>query len=174
MTGGITTEWSPICQRFCEKLAAFSAQLSGNAENWWIPVWQTWMDKLNDIFCGKQFYWKWKHYGRTPSRWPFGNQLLTELSVDFFHFWKKTIDPCENNRVFRKMIHLTGQNYGSREIIQNVFSPMVAVMSSPQADEMCYRNNLSFVEMLQPFCKLSNDGMFSQLNITVRRFLHRK
>lgn len=37
---------------------------------------------------------------------------------------------------------------------------MVAVMSSPQADEMCYRNNLSFVEMLQPFCKLSNDAHF--------------
>lgn len=46
----------------------------------------------------------------------------------------------------------------SREIIQNVFSPMVAVISSPNADELCLKNNLSFVEMLQPFCKLTSDG----------------
>ena len=56
------------------------------------------------------------------------------------------------------MINLTLQNFTQKEIIQNVFSPMVAVISSPQAEEICQKNNLSFVEMLQPFTKLSSDG----------------
>ena len=56
------------------------------------------------------------------------------------------------------MIHLTGQNFNSREIIQNIFSPLVGVLSSPLASELCHRNNLSFVELLQPFARLS-DGI---------------
>lgn len=56
------------------------------------------------------------------------------------------------------MIHLTMLNLESREIVQNVFSPMVGVVTSPLADEICLKNNLSFVEMLQPFTRLSTDG----------------
>lgn len=56
------------------------------------------------------------------------------------------------------MIHLTSQNFTSKDIVQNVFSPLVGVICSPQADEICYKNNLSFVEMLQPFSKLTTDG----------------
>lgn len=56
------------------------------------------------------------------------------------------------------MIHLTGQNYNTREIIQNIFSPLIGVLTSPYADEVCHRNNLSFVELLQPFAKLQSDG----------------
>lgn len=56
------------------------------------------------------------------------------------------------------MIHLTMLNLDSREIVQNVFSPMVGVISSPLADEICQKNHLSFVEMLQPFTRLSTDG----------------
>lgn len=58
------------------------------------------------------------------------------------------------------MIHLTAQNLSQKEIIQNVFSPMIAVISSPFADELCAKNNLTFVELLQPFSKLTNDGKF--------------
>lgn len=62
------------------------------------------------------------------------------------------------------MIHLTSQNLNPKEIIQNVFSPLIGILSSPQADELCYKNNLSFVELLQPFSKLTNDGkVFSYL-----------
>uniref|UniRef100_A0A182JH40 Uncharacterized protein n=1 Tax=Anopheles atroparvus TaxID=41427 RepID=A0A182JH40_ANOAO len=58
------------------------------------------------------------------------------------------------------MIHLTGQNYSSKEILQNIFSPMVGAIVSQQAEDLCQKNNLSFVEMLQPFLKLSSDAHF--------------
>lgn len=60
------------------------------------------------------------------------------------------------------MIHLTMLPLDSREIVQNVFSPMVGVLSSQLAAEMCGRNNLTFVEMLQPFTRLSTDGEWSR------------
>uniref|UniRef100_A0A1Y9HER4 Uncharacterized protein n=1 Tax=Anopheles funestus TaxID=62324 RepID=A0A1Y9HER4_ANOFN len=61
------------------------------------------------------------------------------------------------------MIHLTGQNYSSKEMIQNIFSPMVGAIVSQQAEELCQKNNLSFVEMLQPFLKLSSDAHFRDI-----------
>uniref|UniRef100_A0A240PL03 Trafficking protein particle complex subunit 8 n=1 Tax=Anopheles epiroticus TaxID=199890 RepID=A0A240PL03_9DIPT len=64
------------------------------------------------------------------------------------------------------MIHLTGQNYSSKEIIQNIFSPMVGAIVSQQAEELCQKNNLSFVEMLQPFLKLSSDAHFRDIGGT--------
>jgi hypothetical protein len=45
------------------------------------------------------------------------------------------------------------------EFIQNAFSPMVAVMCSQLVDQTCQKNNLSFVEMIQPFCKLNTEGL---------------
>lgn len=60
------------------------------------------------------------------------------------------------------MLHLTGLNYNARDIIRNIFSPLIGVLASPQADEICHRNNLSFVELLQPFAKLPNDGEWGQ------------
>lgn len=59
------------------------------------------------------------------------------------------------------MIHLTSQPLTPKEIIQHVFSPLIGVLCSPQADELCHKNNLSFVELLQPFSKLTTDGEFS-------------
>lgn len=57
------------------------------------------------------------------------------------------------------MIHLTGQQFSHKEIIQQIFSPMIGVVCSSQAEEICQKNNLTFVELLQPFSKLSTDGM---------------
>lgn len=59
------------------------------------------------------------------------------------------------------MIHLTGQQFSPKEIIQQIFSPMIGVVCSPQAEEICQKNNLTFVELLQPFSKLSTDGMLN-------------
>ncbi|XP_064545470.1 trafficking protein particle complex subunit 8 [Drosophila montana] len=64
------------------------------------------------------------------------------------------------------MIHLTGQNYNARDIIRNIFSPLIGVLSSNLADEICHRNNLSFVELLQPFAKLPNDAHFRDVSGT--------
>lgn len=56
------------------------------------------------------------------------------------------------------MIHLTGHNFNSKEIIQNIFSPLIGVICSQQSEEICLKNNLTFIELLQPFSKLTNDG----------------
>ncbi|XP_076665916.1 trafficking protein particle complex subunit 8 homolog l(3)76BDm isoform X1 [Andrena cerasifolii] len=47
-----------------------------------------------------------------------------------------------------------------REFISNAFSPQIAAVCSIAADATCQKNNLSFVELLQPFCKLNTEGHF--------------
>ncbi|KOC70233.1 Trafficking protein particle complex subunit 8 [Habropoda laboriosa] len=47
-----------------------------------------------------------------------------------------------------------------REFISNAFSPQIAAVCSAAADTVCQKNNLSFVELLQPFCKLNTEGHF--------------
>lgn len=46
------------------------------------------------------------------------------------------------------------------EFIQYAFSPMIAVATTPVVDQICKKNNLTFIELLQPFCKLS-EGKYS-------------
>ncbi|XP_031831201.1 trafficking protein particle complex subunit 8 homolog l(3)76BDm [Nomia melanderi] len=60
-----------------------------------------------------------------------------------------------------------------REFINNAFSPQIAVVCSTAADATCQKNNLSFVELLQPFCKLNTEGHFKdpQGNIVTVRSL---
>lgn len=48
----------------------------------------------------------------------------------------------------------------AHEFIQNTFSPAVAVLCSPDAELLCHKNNLSFVELVQPFCRLTTEGIF--------------
>jgi len=67
----------------------------------------------------------------------------------------------------KRMIHLTGHSYTAREVIQSIFSPLVGVVTSSLADEVCHRNNVSFVELLQPFAKLQNDAHFRDVSGTV-------
>lgn len=45
-----------------------------------------------------------------------------------------------------------------REYIQKSFSPCVAVMGSSFVDEVCQKNNLSFIELLDPFSTLDKEG----------------
>ena len=47
----------------------------------------------------------------------------------------------------------------SYDFLRDVFSPTVAVLTSEDAETICQKNDLSFVEMLRPFCQLTNDGM---------------
>ncbi|XP_059476343.1 trafficking protein particle complex subunit 8 [Neocloeon triangulifer] len=44
------------------------------------------------------------------------------------------------------------------ELIQSAFPPMIAALVTPLAEDACRKNNLNFVEMLQPFCSLPNDA----------------
>ena len=46
----------------------------------------------------------------------------------------------------------------AEEFILDVFSPLVAVLCSADVESVCQKNNLSFVELIQPFCRLSTEG----------------
>lgn len=45
------------------------------------------------------------------------------------------------------------------EFIQDAFSPNIAVCCSHDAELVCQKNSLSFVELTQPFCKLTSEGI---------------
>lgn len=47
------------------------------------------------------------------------------------------------------------------EFIQDAFCPMVAVLCHQGADTTCRKNNLTFAELIQPFCRLPSEGLFS-------------
>lgn len=69
------------------------------------------------------------------------------------------------------MINLTSQEYNTREFIQTVFSPLVGVLSSSSANELCMKNNLTFVEIIHPFCKLVSDAYIrdsSGTNVSIK------
>ncbi len=46
------------------------------------------------------------------------------------------------------------------EFIQDAFCPMVAVLCSYDAESICRKNNLTFAELIQPFCRLPSEGIF--------------
>ncbi|CAI9716399.1 particle complex subunit 8-like isoform X1 [Octopus vulgaris] len=46
----------------------------------------------------------------------------------------------------------------AQEFIQNTFSPQVAVLCSADAEHLCQKNNLTFVELVQPFCRLNSEA----------------
>lgn len=52
------------------------------------------------------------------------------------------------------------QKLTPQEFIQNSFCPLVAAMCSPLVEQACRKNNLSFTEMVQPFCKLNTEANF--------------
>ncbi|GBM42531.1 Trafficking protein particle complex subunit 8 [Araneus ventricosus] len=43
------------------------------------------------------------------------------------------------------------------ELIQDVFSPCIAVLCSSDVEQICAKNNLTFVQMVQPFCRLNTE-----------------
>ncbi|KAG8232488.1 hypothetical protein J437_LFUL011257 [Ladona fulva] len=47
-----------------------------------------------------------------------------------------------------------------QEFIQKTFSPMVAVISSTAAENVCQKNNLSFIDLLRPFSRLTCEAQF--------------
>ncbi|KAM7012962.1 LOW QUALITY PROTEIN: trafficking protein particle complex subunit 8 [Tautogolabrus adspersus] len=45
-----------------------------------------------------------------------------------------------------------------QEFVQDSFVPMVAVLCSEEAERVTRKNNLSFAELLRPFCRLTSEG----------------
>lgn len=46
----------------------------------------------------------------------------------------------------------------AQDFIQSTFSPQVAVLCSSDAELLCQKNNLSFVQLVQPFCRLTTEA----------------
>ena len=44
-----------------------------------------------------------------------------------------------------------------QEWIQDYYNPVIGVLSSPEVNALCHKNNLSMVEMLEPFARLTSD-----------------
>lgn len=55
-------------------------------------------------------------------------------------------------------IHTVGGSSVS-EVVQQAFNPAVAVLASPDVDILCSKNRLTFVELLQPFSRLTVEGI---------------
>lgn len=59
----------------------------------------------------------------------------------------------------------------AHEFIQNTFSPAVAVLCSPDAEVLCQKNNLTFVELVQPFCRLTTEGTVYMFSCIIKEFV---
>lgn len=66
------------------------------------------------------------------------------------------------------MINITNQgaNLSPKELIQNIFSsPLIGATCTQASEELCLKNNLTFVQLIQPFSKISTEGKLNnQLN----------
>uniref|UniRef100_A0A1B6D9P4 Trafficking protein particle complex subunit 8 n=1 Tax=Clastoptera arizonana TaxID=38151 RepID=A0A1B6D9P4_9HEMI len=54
-----------------------------------------------------------------------------------------------------------------QEFIQNSFSPVIGSFCSPLVEKTCKKNNLTFTEMIQPFCKLTAEANFRDPSSTL-------
>lgn len=44
------------------------------------------------------------------------------------------------------------------EFIQGSYGPMIAVLCTEDAEIVCQKNNLNFVELIRPFSQLTSEG----------------
>ncbi|XP_065215797.1 trafficking protein particle complex subunit 8 [Planococcus citri] len=54
----------------------------------------------------------------------------------------------------------------SKELVQRSFSPFVAILSSPLVDEVCQKNNLSFIELIEPFSTVNKEVSYRDPSAT--------
>lgn len=50
------------------------------------------------------------------------------------------------------------------EFIQDTFCPQVAVLCSYDAEVVCRKNSLTFVELVQPFCRFNGESILNPNN----------
>ena len=49
------------------------------------------------------------------------------------------------------------------EFIQGAYGPMIAVLCTEDAEIVCQKNNLNFVELIRPFSQLTSEGIIKYL-----------
>lgn len=59
----------------------------------------------------------------------------------------------------------------AKEFIQEVTSPIIGAICSPGAEELCLKNNLNFVTMIQPFSKIAAEGRYID-TVTIKYFMN--
>ena len=47
----------------------------------------------------------------------------------------------------------------AQSFIREALAPMVAVLCSQDAEAVCLKNNLSFVQLIKPFCRMTAEGL---------------
>ncbi|XP_052816266.1 trafficking protein particle complex subunit 8-like isoform X2 [Mya arenaria] len=60
----------------------------------------------------------------------------------------------------------------AHDFIQCTFSPQVAVLTSSDAEVLCQKNNLSFVQLVQPFCRLKTEAHIKDPNNVQHNLQH--
>lgn len=60
----------------------------------------------------------------------------------------------------RTNLKMTQCKLSAQDFIKNAFTPQIAVLCSPLVNDLCRKNNLSFVELVQPFCQLNAEGIY--------------
>lgn len=68
------------------------------------------------------------------------------------------------------MINITnlGANLSAKELIQSIFSsPLIGATCSLASEELCLKNNLTFVQLIQPFSKISTEGKIRNHLVTL-------
>ena len=78
-------------------------------------------------------------------------------------FWRKWTVIYSFRQLFLKssnsyVIIMAQCKLTAQDFIQSTFSPQVAVLCSSDAELLCQKNNLSFVQLVQPFCRLTTEG----------------
>lgn len=84
------------------------------------------------------------------------------LLANLDKFWSSgTESPPEFvvKKDFRCLSNMAQCVQSVQEFIQDSFVPMVAVLSSQEAETVSRKNNLNFAELLRPFCRLTSEGM---------------
>lgn len=69
------------------------------------------------------------------------------------------------------MINITnlGANLSAKELIQSIFStPLIGATCSQASEELCLKNNLTFVQLIQPFSKISTEGKIRSHRVTIK------
>ncbi|CRL02155.1 CLUMA_CG015335, isoform A [Clunio marinus] len=69
-------------------------------------------------------------------------------------------------------LSLSGPNLSPKKLIQSAFSsPLIGSTCSQAAEELCLKNNLNFVSLIQPFSKISTEAHFrdpSGVSVSIR------
>ncbi len=94
--------------------------------------------------------------GRWERRWIQNIQRFSHISQNIDN--TESINRPDNTWRIGALTEMAQCKQSSQEYTQDAFAPMVAVMCSHDTEMVCQKNNLTFTEIIQPFCRLTTEG----------------